>query len=391
MAESELREIFGHAFERLKRTFYKNYRIEEREEDNPPYVLTLRDMIESLPPATQVIEIVGPPMHQFLKNGRGFLFKYDFDHLKSEQFEFLGAVDHKNPEKLVSLLVDKCGIDERKIREYAKGLCADFNLTGYFSPPQSWYLHFIQDDILKNPEAFHREVIFNFLMVPNDILYHKFERTEHPNYSEMFNLLPDSILRSEEILKADRTSQTLNIDLQNLQRRIAHLKLIPNVPEGARHAFHLAKELFIFGYYRYGFFTIAQHYAFLALEAAVKARYVASLGSSAKLTDRKNRQLHYEMKNPRYYLIESFCRQQGWNRHTLLVNGEPFPHTGKKLLKWLVDKHLIRKWEMGRYDAGLQIRNSLSHLEGVTITYPDASLLERVAEQINYLFYTKQN
>lgn len=389
--EPELKEIFYAGFKKLKDTFYKNYRIEEREEDNSPRVLTLRDMIESLPPATQVIEITGPSTKEFLKYGRGFLFKYDFDYPKSDQFEFCGTIDYRRQEELIALLADKFKIDRNEIKNLAESLCKEIKITAMWNPPQPWYLHFISDDIIKNPEDFYRELFYRFLALPIDFLYAKFRKAAHPDYNRIFNLSSDAILSLEELIKLDDRCLTFNLSIEKLQERVSDLQLIPDVPDNVKQVLRRAKDLFIFGYFRYEFFTIAHHYAFLALEAAIKARYIAELGDVAILTDRKNKKIKHEMKKPTYRRIEEFCRNtSGWNIHTLLVNDEAFPSSHKKLLKWLVDKHIIRKWEKGSYDAGIELRNALSHLEHVSLHMPDSSTLQRVAEQINYLFYSLQ-
>ncbi len=84
--ETELRKIFRDVFNMLKQEFYKNHRIEDREEDTRTNILSFRDMIESLPPSLQVIELTSTN-NQLLKDGKGFLIKYDFDKLKSNHLE----------------------------------------------------------------------------------------------------------------------------------------------------------------------------------------------------------------------------------------------------------------------------------------------------------------
>lgn len=391
--ESELRTIMQTGFAKIKEKFYQNNKIEERDEDNLPHVLTMRDIVESLPPSTQIIEVTGPSEHKSLKNGKGFLFKYDFDNLKSNNIEFCGTVEYTHPEVLATLIVEKFKIDKNDLKDYAESLCSDFNITGMWSPPNPWYLQFIPDDITKNPEVFYHQLSLIFLDIPNDILYEKFKRTTYPDYNKDFNLQPDPILSPEELLKSE-TVGVFNLTTHKIQASIADIQFIPAVPDNVKRTFKRAKDLFIFGYFKYEFFTISQHYAFLALEAAIKARYAASLNEVALLTDKKKTELKHEIQNPAYYRIEEFIRngrKLGWNKYSLLVNGEPFPFNGKELIKWLTDKHIIRKWDADRYNAGLQLRNILSHLEEVSIHMPSARTLQNVANQINYLFLSLQN
>ncbi len=388
--ESELRTIVQTGFAKIKETFYKNNKIEEREEDNPPYILGLRDMVESLPPSTQVIEITGPSEHESLKNGKGFLLKFDFDNLKSNNVEFCGTVDYRQPQQLTSLVAEKFKIDKNELGNFAESLCSDFSIRATWSPPNQWYLQFVPDDIVRNPEVFYNQLSFNFLNPPNDILHEKFKRAAYPDYNKIFNLKPDPVLSLQELLKSEADGFS-NYDPEKLQKSISDIQLIPSVPDMVKCVFKRAKDLFVFGYFRYEFFTISEHYALLALEAAIKARYAASLNGVALLTDSRNTALRHELQRPTHRDIEQFIknvRKVGWNENRLLVNGKPFPSSGKKLVKWLLEKRLVRRWEAEYYNIGLKLRNSLSHLEFVSIVPPSATMLKRVADQINHLFYS---
>lgn len=216
------------------------------------------------------------------------------------------------------------------------------------------------------------------------------ENESIPNYNKIFNLVPDPILSLDELLESD-SHEFFNFTLSAIQEAVSTIQLISKVPDNVKHAFKLAKDLFVFGYFRYGFFTISQHYAFLALEAAIKTRYSSSLGNVVVLRSNKNSELIHEIKNPSFYLIEDFCwngKKLGWDVHKLLVNNEPFPYNGKKLTRWLVDQKIIPEGKKEMYDAGLYLRNSLSHLERISIHTPSATILQRIAEQINHLFYS---
>jgi hypothetical protein len=88
----------------------------------------------------------------------------------------------------------------------------------------------------------------------------------------------------------------------------------------------MAKELYIFGYFRYIFFTVAEHYSYLALESAMKNRYAVSLGEKAVLTNSKGKQ--HEIRPPSWEGIFDFClrgRREGWNAHQIKVMGKTSP------------------------------------------------------------------
>jgi len=391
--ESELKPIVQTGFDKIRDTFYENHKFEEKDEDNSPILLSYQDMVESLPPSIRVIEIIGPPEHKQLKNGKGFLFHYDLNRLKSNHVEFCGTVNYDDPEQLESLIVKKFKIDKNEIGDFAYDLCKNFDIIGWESPSQLWYIHFISDDIMKNPEIFYERISFIFLKMPIDTLYEKFQREQHPNYNKIFNLASDPVLSLQDLLKSSMTEDD-RFSLQSLQKNVADIQLIPAVPEMVKRVFKRAKDLFIFGYFKYEFFTISQHYILLALESAIKTRYIASLNGVATLTDKQNPTLKYQLHAPTHNGIEQFIingHKTGWNKNRLLVNNEPFPSSGKKLVKWLLDKGLIRKWEEEFYDIGLQFRNNLSHLEFASILPPSPIILRRIADQINYIFYVSQN
>ena len=100
------------------------------------------------------------------------------------------------------------------------------------------------------------------------------------------------------------------------------------------------------------------------------------------------------MIKPTYERITDFCRQnrkQGWNCRELKVSGEEFPSSMKLLLDWLLRKGIQTKWQRDRLKLAIDMRNALSHLEFVTILWPNPSGLKIVAEQINTLYHQNMN
>ena len=159
------------------------------------------------------------------------------------------------------------------------------------------------------------------------------------------------------------------------------------MPEHVKRVFDNAKKLFIFGYLNYQFFTISQHYAYLALESAIRHRYNRSLGEKAKITNPKGESIDI---SPSWREIDRFCRNRGWDTHTIKVNEKKFPYSNRRLLNWLVEKNIINKWERKQYDVGINMRNILSHLEFAPISFPKSSTIEIIANRINRLFYEQK-
>lgn len=139
-----------------------------------------------------------------------------------------------------------------------------------------------------------------------------------------------------------KDGKTQPITLDDLNASVSSINLIQNVPREVKEVFEISKRLFIFGYFYYRFFTVSQHYAFLALESALKNKY---------------KQLFS-------------CNEQSL----------------KKVIDDLTEKGVILKKEKALYDAGRYLRNTLSHLVSPPVLTPSVGILERVAEQINKIY-----
>lgn len=154
-----------------------------------------------------------------------------------------------------------------------------------------------------------------------------------------------------EILKKDhifdgfvkiKNGKKLPITLEDLSDFVSSINLIQNVPKEVKEVFEISKRLFMFSYFYYRFFTVSHHYAFLALESALKNKY-------KNLFDRNGQSL-------------------------------------KKVIDDLTKRGVILEKEKPLYDAGRFLRNALSHLTDPPVFTPSADILERVAEQINKIY-----
>jgi hypothetical protein len=232
---------------------------------------------------------------------------------------------------------------------------------------------------------------------------------EQIDFKHLYDLPSDHITSISEAIEEAQKRIYPKISFEDLQKDVADIQLIPQVPESVRRVFTYAKDLYIFGYFRYIFFTVSSHYAFLAVESAAKHKYIQSLGEKAVLVG-KNGKIH-EIVNPTYQRIEEFRFQKEFVRsqkklnsgsqsglggfqfeihlkpQKVTVNGEPFPHSMPKLLGWMVRKGIIAESERFWYDSSIHLRNALSHLERPSILMPDPLTLARVAYQINRLFH----
>ena len=385
--------FFKNAFERVKEMFKEAYQFEDEEEISPG-LLALRDAVFSLPCAVKILELeVDTTKCEHIEDDVCQIVTYNFSKLGKVSVEYFGIIKADEREKLRDVFYEKLGLDKKDATEFAESLCRDFRTTGIYYPNKpDCYLQFTFFNIRKKPEKYIRE-LFSILTLPGYSPFVEKFKKEEPDWNALYCLEEDPILPFSKIVQEDPILEGFVgfATIEKVQKMISDIQLIPTVPEDVKRVFNRAKDLFVYGYFKYSFFTISEHYSFLALESAIRHRYIKSLGAKVILTDRKKR-LYFEMSSPSYERIWEFCirnKKAGWSAHRLLVNGEPFPYKTRKILDWLVDKKILTKWERKQYDAGIFLRNSLSHLEHASIIMPNSEILRRVAENINKLFHEK--
>ena len=379
MNESNLEKIITDCFVRLKEEFYKLHTIEEYEDDTNPAILSKRDVIEVLPPPSiKIVEIINDSVDS--KHKKGFLFRYDYFTNDSNKIEFHESVSTSNSQ-LNNILSEKLGFDE-KCHEYAfVDICKNFNDFTTWEPKENWCLNFVSGDIEQDPESYYHQwqkwAIWNHIGVPG--LSEKFQRQRFEDFNKLYGLENDLILPFSDITKPNANMDSFGLNLELLQTSIAHIQLIPQVPKDIKTTFERVKKLYIYGYFEYNFFTLAQHYAYFALESAIKHRYIQSLNGKATLYNPK-KNIEKEIVNPSHFNIVKFCRDvKGWNEYTVQVNGKDFPNSSNQLLGWLEKNHLIRKWEKGIFEAGIKLRNFSAHQEQTEVHMPSANLLHVIA------------
>lgn len=147
-------------------------------------------------------------------------------------------------------------------------------------------------------------------------------------------------------VKLDKNGEFKNLRLEDLQKHISSLGLNKKVPDEVRRIFEAAKDLYLFGYFRYYFFTIASHYVFLSLESALRNRYIELFGK------------------PKTFI--------------------PL----KTVIDGLVKKNIICNNDKYVYEISGELRNSLSHLTSPPVVTPGICLstMEKTKENIEKLF-----
>lgn len=342
--EKEYFTYFSDFFEKVKEQFRKSIGLKEADELSSGE-LAFRDAISSFPCPVSVIRLkINTKKHEKAGNNVYHLIAYDFSDFGESSVKYYGEIELDEIQKYTDLLTD-FALDDKKIKELKS-----FKLAGYGDPARWYWVWIIPYDILENPDEYAIEFIHSFWMTFGNEILRKFERKI--DYNSKYGLKSDPVLPLSELLKKDKIfgsfvkvdkhGKSHEITIEDLQKSICSIQLIHVVPEEVKKVFNAAKRLYIFGYFEYYFFTISQHYAFLALESALKNRY-------NEIYDKPNKNLN-------------------------------------DIIKKLVKKGIIPKGEEKIYDAGRELRNALSHLTNPSIMTPSPSILEKVAYQINQIY-----
>lgn len=396
--EGELKLLFHQAFNEIKKSINEIYHFQEDDEISPNE-RALRDAISNLPCAIKCIKLkIDPSKHKNAEDNSCYLIKYDLTRFQDSSVEFIGEFNIENKTLLIQTFSENFGLNILDAERYISDFIKEFNAMGISD--DDFHIQFEPFDIINRRDKFIHHLNHTFLIYQVDQLINLFKFEKEINFNVLYNLKRDTILPFPEVVSMDKITASFKkfeddrsslLTLEDFQDHVADIQLIPTVPNDVRRIFKCAKELYIFGYFKYYFFTVSNHYAYLALESAIKNKYNEWLDSKAILTNNKEESI--EITSPSYRKIQDFCfkNKKNWYCGKILVNGEQFPYSMNKLLDWLVNKNIIKKWEKNMFGAGIYLRNSLSHLETVSIFPPSAHTLKVVAQDINKLYYMQLN
>ncbi|MCL4469117.1 MAG: hypothetical protein M1591_09315 [Deltaproteobacteria bacterium] len=302
--------------------------------------LAFKDAINSLLPCPVVVVRIKIDVEKYKerKDSVYHLIAYDFANFGDSSIKYYGEFDLDEIEMHGDLLKDL-----RLNKEYVEEL-KSFKLLSYGDPDQWYYVWIVPYDILKDRERYISEFRTSFLTSFSDKILQEYEK--RIDYNSKYDLKNDSIISLSELLRKNNIFTNIPDEavIKSLQKNVCDIQLIPIVPEEARNVFDTAKRIFIFGCFDYYFFTVSKHYAFLALESALRNKYKD-------------------------------------------VYGEPRGFVSlDEIIRELVKKGIIPKGEAKVYDAGRQLRNSLSHLTKQSIMTPDSRVLKNIAYLINQIY-----
>jgi len=332
---------FSSFFENLKQELIGQ--LSNKNDDQLSYQkLALKDAIFSLPCPVSIVRIkVNANIYENTESESYYLIKYDLSNYGKFQIDFYGEIEIDKINRNVNFA------DVFSLNNIIIESLKELRLVTYGDTEWPWYW-FVSQKTLVNTKRYIRDFLLFYEFNFKDKIVRLFGK--EIEYNVKYNLEPDEILDQSNLLSIDKTVKTLfkakNTEklLEKLQRDICGFQLSPNIPKEVRKVFNAAKKLYVFGYFDYYFFTISQHYTFLAVESALRNKHISIFGESPKFINLKN------------------------------------------IIRTLVENKIIREAEHCYYHSVHGLRNSLSHLTQPTILMPNPVTLERASFLINQLY-----
>jgi hypothetical protein len=335
----------------------------KNEGDMSPEILAFREALATFPVSIRVLVVEGEK--EFVT-----VIEHDLTRPGTTEAESLGvvALDGVVP----ALLQKSFGIP------VARGLSDVTYYDSEWTTITTVVPYQVLDEFERYCDEFYRFLGDSFWNVIQD----KFCKKK--DYNIAYGLSPEQILLPAELLRYGQPLANVQTGLpptiEEWQGYVNNILLIPSVPDSVQRTFEVAKQLFVFAYFVYSFSTASQHYAYLALEAALQARWSATLPPQTTVVYSNG--VHTEFQHPTHKELFRHWKVDP----TIQVNGERFPKSTNELIRALRRKQIIAPWQVERIQAGIDLRNDLSHLEDAQIMTASSGCLDAVAELINAMF-----
>jgi hypothetical protein len=350
-----------------------------------PQMLALRDALRAYPVPADVLYIDDSRPGEIDEIPGSFtLLRFAMAEPKTLRVNYVDTVRTEQLEAMASLLETHFDAYPGALR-----LICDLQLGSMLKDDRFTFL--VRSDIRREPEECARDLAMHIFTGGKSFWGPFLLETD---FRSKYDLQSDSILTDDELVKWNpiseqyRDSSYQQLSLRERQENVASIQLIPQVPESVREVIRRAKRLYIFGHFEYSFFTVADHYAYAALEAAIFHRWNATLPAKLQLLyEHKKRRENAVLDRTGWRRIQDYCRQQGWHPQNLEVNGRAFPTSASKVVDRLREDRILNDWQHWRMrNVYLSLRNSHSHLEFCSTSLPGADTIEHVVREINTLF-----
>lgn len=389
-------DTFGIVSSYVREAFHRSFPPFKDDEVSPD-IVALRDAFYAFPVPTDVLLIdsgkvqpVEPRLYLDTKEEEGPIWTLIAHHVgetPGRGITFHGTRPQAELDAYCSLLKERFAFSDD---DGSLEIIRNLQSTGFRDYQTLDIVDFIPFDIRERPEVYARHFAESLLMDNSEMLIPRFKK--EIDYNAVYGLQQDPILSLEDWTKIDpTTAMFVNLmdgkppTFQERQGAVCDIQLIPKVPRDIQLTFQRAKDIYVSGYFRYDFYTVAVHYAALAIEAAIKARWTAGLPQNVTLACGGKTK---DMTFPSHTKIFECLMKEKWDRNKTLVEGKPFPASAEKLLDWLEQERIVTKWERGRVRIGLNMRNALSHVEHSSTDIPSSSELRFAARLINTLFHS---
>ncbi len=260
---------------RLKRLLKEASRL-DNDADKTPDALAFQDFILDFPFPTQMMLVEAGTDSATTMTRTFTLVRFDLTQPRSSAADYYGCILAKDgTDRIPSLRY--FGMQSLDALEKANAFTAATETGNHFS-------FCVPFNISKNLDRY-AEQMFGFLsheFMPH--IQRRYRCRYVADFNAKYNLTSDPILPREQLLMPHPFSHSMGgagkLTVEDLQTHVADIQLISQVPPDVRSTFEAAKQLYVFGYFQWRFFTVARHYACLAMEAAVKHRWIQSLQNS---------------------------------------------------------------------------------------------------------------
>jgi len=348
-------EIVRTVFERVRKRLDDTWPM-EKDGSGPPERLVMKDAMKRLEAQISIVCLrVDKTKHPEYGDDFRCVLIYDFSKPGPTQVKFLGEANEDDATVLKHVLAEQWS--PQFAEHYFQDLRADAHISGIMETDGvKKILQSLPFDLRKRPMDFEFDTyrqLMGWLQATVE--------TPDPlaEYAKRYDSVPIEVPPEEALKNPDprmqnfvrwRDGKPCPLTVGDLAEDVARVFLIPPVPEEVGKTFQRAKDLFVYGYFRYDFFTVAVLFAYMALETALRYRWCRSISGKVSAT---------------------------------LPRGKM-----RKLLEGLVKGGILTIWEQRQCEWAWEIRNSLAHPEIASTYLPSHAIagLRHAALIINKLF-----
>lgn len=372
----------------LRQEFHRVYPFKSDSEVSPR-TLSLRDSVYIFPVTTHIALIDMEGFKTDFGNNQRYwtLLHYDLTD-SSGHVEFEGIVKADDIPAKRSFFLEKFKISDHVF----ESLC-ELRLSGARGDGFTELVDLEVYDLRGREEEYGQLFLHSQIFEEAREILVRFNR--QPDFNLLYGLTKMSIADEITFFEPDSRSQSFvrldtgnPLSIEDWQAGIADLLLLPHAPEAVHTTFNRARRMYELAYLEYDLFTTAEHYAFLALEAAVNCFWISKLGHPVNVELRRGGQVldsHLSLKSTRHELQEEIF-SRGWGHKTVFVNGKEFCKSQPRVLVQLCEEGHIGAWQEKELLWAQQMRNHLTHLEHAPTLGPATDALRFACYHINLLF-----